>query len=29
VMKPSSTRTEATAIAERARNFTVLLECWK
>jgi S1-C subfamily serine protease len=29
VMKPPSTRTEATAIAERARNFTVLLECWK
>jgi TPR repeat protein len=29
VVKPSNTRSEATAIAERARNFTVLLECWK
>jgi S1-C subfamily serine protease len=28
-VKPSNTRSEATAIAERARNFTVLLECWK
>ena len=29
VVKPSNTRSEATAIAERARNFTVILECWK